>query len=156
MDICMHFLSSPGEGLLGSLYVQCEAVAPCQGGFRRNHPHPAYTYSFHRWGQAVATCPQTGTETPESPSGHNQNHIRRQQWPQACTRPPARLFSRAQFLVFCSRLLEDRSTTCCLGHETHPGQYLLPNLAITGRAKIIDSYSCMKKKARNIIIQLCW
>lgn len=133
-DICMHFLSSPGAGLLGSLYLQCEVVAPCQDGFRRNHPpthHPAYTYSFHRWGQAGATCPQTGTETPESLSGHNRNRIRRQRWPQACTRSPARLFSRARSLVFCSRLLEERSTMCCLEHEAQPGQYLLPNLAIT-------------------------
>lgn len=51
-------------------------------------------------------CPQTGTETLESPLRRNQNHIQRQRWPQAYRWTLAQSLFHAQSQVFCSLLLE--------------------------------------------------
>lgn len=107
--------------------LQLEGVAPCQvqshsGSEEISYHHRLnYTYSFHRWGQEGPMCPQTGTETLESPSRRNQNCIRRQWCLRVCTQSPAQSFFHSRSLVFCSRLLEMKSTRHRWGHEAHPG-----------------------------------
>lgn len=68
------------------------------------------TYASHRWGQEGATCPQTGTETLESPSRHNQHCTRRQQCPPACRCSPTQSLFHSRSPAWCSQLLEGKST----------------------------------------------
>lgn len=124
-DMCMFFLSSPGEW---PLYSNVRELHPARCAHQHSgseeisyHHRLNYTYSFHRWGQEGPMCPQTGTETLESPSRRNQNCIRRQWCLRVCTRSPAQSFFHSRSLVFCSRLLEVKSTRHRWGHEAHPG-----------------------------------